>query len=150
MLLVVQMRYGIAYIRTSNGFVYLTSIMDLFSRKMIAWTLSRTLDVSVWLISSIKSDITPICCWWSTVAEKVSMYPRYMEKLLQKCSIAAGKGLFYEIMHACIKSLHALIKRQCLNQFKICDYQQTYRLVCEYMAVFYNIKHLRFHITKWL
>ena len=29
-----------------DGFVYLTSIMDLFSRKIIAWTLSKTLEVS--------------------------------------------------------------------------------------------------------
>ncbi|MEQ2629552.1 DDE-type integrase/transposase/recombinase [Roseburia inulinivorans] len=29
-----------------DGFVYLTSIMDLFSRKIIAWTLSETLEVS--------------------------------------------------------------------------------------------------------
>jgi putative transposase len=36
----------ITYIWTMNGFVYLTSIMDLYSRKIIAWTLSETLDVS--------------------------------------------------------------------------------------------------------
>lgn len=33
----------ITYIWTIDGFVYLTSIMDLFSRKIIAWTLSETL-----------------------------------------------------------------------------------------------------------
>ena len=33
----------ITYIVTFNGFVYLTSIMDLFSRKIISWILSRTL-----------------------------------------------------------------------------------------------------------
>ena len=27
----------ITYIGTVNGFVYLTSVMDLFSRKIIAW-----------------------------------------------------------------------------------------------------------------
>ena len=36
----------ITYILTNKGFVYLTSIMDLFSRKIIAWTLSQTLEVS--------------------------------------------------------------------------------------------------------
>ena len=30
----------ITYIWTIDGFVYLTSIMDLFSRKIIAWTVS--------------------------------------------------------------------------------------------------------------
>ena len=36
----------ITYIRTEEDrFVYLTSIMDLFSRRIIAWTLSRTMKV---------------------------------------------------------------------------------------------------------
>ncbi len=34
----------ITYIWTQTGFVYLTSIMDLYSRKIIAWTLSDTLE----------------------------------------------------------------------------------------------------------
>lgn len=34
----------ITYIWTLEGFVYLTSIMDLFSRKIIAWVLSDTLE----------------------------------------------------------------------------------------------------------
>ena len=36
----------ITYIWTWDGFVYLTSIMDLYSRKIIAWTLSDNMEVS--------------------------------------------------------------------------------------------------------
>ena len=36
----------ITYIWTLEGFVYLTSVMDLYSRKIISWTLSKTLEVS--------------------------------------------------------------------------------------------------------
>lgn len=43
----------ITYLWTKNGFVYLTSIMDLYSRKIIAWTLSRTLTTSC-VIDTIK------------------------------------------------------------------------------------------------
>ncbi len=42
----------ITYIWTFEGFVYLTSIMDLFSRKIIAWTLSTTLEAK-WVIEAI-------------------------------------------------------------------------------------------------
>lgn len=36
----------ITYIWTSEeGFVYLTSIMDLYSRKIISWKLSKTMEV---------------------------------------------------------------------------------------------------------
>ena len=36
----------ITYIWTFDGFVYLTSIMDLYSRKIIAWVLSETLEAA--------------------------------------------------------------------------------------------------------
>ena len=36
----------ITYIWTKNGFVYLNCVMDLFARKIIAWTLSNTMEVS--------------------------------------------------------------------------------------------------------
>ncbi len=36
----------ITYIWTQDGFVYLNCIMDLFARKIIAWTLSKTMEVS--------------------------------------------------------------------------------------------------------
>lgn len=37
----------ITYIYTKEGFVYLTSIMDLFSRRIIAWRLSETLEAKM-------------------------------------------------------------------------------------------------------
>lgn len=39
-------RSDITYIWTFEGFVYLTSIMDLYSRKIISWVLSDTLEAS--------------------------------------------------------------------------------------------------------
>lgn len=42
----------ITYIWTQDGFVYLNCIMDLFARKIIAWTLSDTMEVST-VIDSI-------------------------------------------------------------------------------------------------
>lgn len=43
----------ITYIWTYSGFVYLTSIMDLFSRKIIAWVLSDTLEAR-WVVEAIE------------------------------------------------------------------------------------------------
>ena len=36
----------ITYIRTQDGFVYLNCVMDLYARKIIAWTLADTMEVS--------------------------------------------------------------------------------------------------------
>ncbi len=43
----------ITYIWTTDGFVYLNCIMDLYSRKIIAWTLADSLEVST-VISTIE------------------------------------------------------------------------------------------------
>ena len=43
----------ITYIKTNNGWMYLSSIMDLYSRKIIAWAFSSKQDVAL-VISSIK------------------------------------------------------------------------------------------------
>lgn len=42
----------ITYIWTFTGFVYLTSIMDLYSRKIIAWVLSDTVEAR-WIIEAV-------------------------------------------------------------------------------------------------
>ena len=42
----------ITYIYTEKGFVYLTSIMDLFSRRIIAWRLSETLKAK-WVVECV-------------------------------------------------------------------------------------------------
>ena len=44
---------NIPYIWTNAGFVYLTSIMDLYSRKIIAWVLSDTLETK-WVVEAIE------------------------------------------------------------------------------------------------
>ena len=36
----------ITYIRLAHGFVYLVAILDLFSRRVLSWELSNTMDVS--------------------------------------------------------------------------------------------------------
>lgn len=92
----------ITYIWTTDGFVYLTSIMDLYSRKIIAWTLSRTLEVSC-VIDTINKAKTrrnmelPLILF--TVTEETSMCPKLVAKPLQRCSAATRKKLFHGIMH---------------------------------------------------
>lgn len=43
----------ITYIWTSEGFVYLASIMDLYSRKIISWTLGETLETK-WVLEAVE------------------------------------------------------------------------------------------------
>lgn len=136
----------ITYIWTSEGFVYLTSVMDLYSRKIISWVLSDTLEAK-WVTKAVEKakaarkankplvihtdrGIQYVCKEYITATE--GMERSYSKKA-------------YPWDNACIESFHALIKREWLNRFKIEDYEQAYRLVFEYIETFYNTVRIHSH-----
>ena len=137
---------NITYIWTIDGFVYLTSIMDLFSRKIIAWTLSQTLETSC-VIETInkaknrrKLD-TPLIIHSDRGSQYVSKeYKRATSQMQTSYSKRA-----YPWDNACIESFHALIKREWLNRFKIRGYEHAYTLIFEYIEAFYNTVRTHSH-----
>ena len=136
----------ITYIWTTNGFVYLTSIMDLYSRKIIAWTLSERLDVSCVVDTITKAKARrkidrPLLIHSDRGSQYVAAeYRKATEKMQRSYSKKA-----YPWDNACIESFHALIKREWLNRFKIQNYQQAYLLVFEYINTFYNTVRIHSH-----
>ncbi len=136
----------ITYIWTIDGFVYLTSIMDLFSRKIIAWTLSDTLEVScvIHTISKAKARRNtelPLVIHSDRGSQYVSK--AYKEATAKMERSYSRKAFPWD--NACIESFHSLIKREWLNRFRIRDYKQAYRLVFEYLEAFYNTKRIHTH-----
>ena len=129
----------ITYIWTRDGFVYLTSIMDLYARKIIAWTLSDNMEVSC-VINTInkakerRNTDLPLIIHSDRGSQYVSKAYRDATKKYQLSYSHTG----YPYDNACIESFHSLIKREWLNRFAIVDYNQAYRLVFEYIETFYN------------
>lgn len=136
----------ITYIWTWDGFVYLTSIMDLYSRKIIAWTLSDNMEVSCVIDTVNKAKARrntdlPLILHSDRGSQYVSnAYREATEKFQLSYS---HKGYPYD--NACIESFHSLIKREWLNRFKITDYQHAYKLVFEYIETFYNTVRIHSH-----
>ena len=136
----------ITYIWTWDGFVYLTSIMDLYSRKIIAWTLSQTMEVSC-VIDTIekakarRSTDLPLIIHSDRGSQYVSKAYRKATEDMQRSY--SHKGYPYD--NACIESFHALIKREWLDRFKITDFKHAYRLVFEYIEAFYNTVRIHSH-----
>ena len=136
----------ITYIWTTDGFVYLTSIMDLYSRKIIAWTLSKSLEVSCVIETINKAKARrnieePLILHADRGSQYVSKEYRRVTADMQ-CSYSKKA---YPWDNACIESFHSLIKREWLNRFKIRDYDHAYRLVFEYLEAFYNTKRIHSH-----
>ena len=136
----------ITYIWTGGGFVYLASVMDLYSRKIISWTLGETLEAK-WVLEAV---------------EKAKEERRVRQPLV----IHSDRGVQYTCRdyeeategmersystkaspwdNACIESFHALIKREWISRFRIMDYNQAYRLVFEYIEAFYNTVRIHSH-----
>ena len=136
----------ITYIWTAEGFVYLTSIMDLYSRKIIAWSLTETMEVScvtetVRKAMQRRNTDQPLILHSDRGSQYVSKaYREVTEKFQLSYS---HKGYPYD--NACIESFHSLIKREWLNRFKIRDFNHAYGLVFEYVEAFYNTVRIHSH-----
>ena len=136
----------ITYIWTRDGFVYLTSIMDLYARKIIAWTLSETMEVSCVIDTINKAKarrkiVEPLILHSDRGSQYVSNEYKRVTANMQ-CSYSKKS---YPWDNACIESFHSLIKREWLNRFKIRDFAHAYRLVFEYLEAFYNTKRIHSH-----
>lgn len=135
----------ITYVWTVSEFVYLTTVMDLFSRRVIGWHLSDTLCVEGVLraINKAKSSRkldTPIIIHSDRGVQYVSK--AYIDatpagKFIRSYS---KKGTPWD--NAVIESFHALIKREWLNRFVIRHISHAHELIFEYVEAFYNTKRI--------
>lgn len=136
----------ITYIWTGNDFVYLTSIMDLFSRRIIAWTLSASMEVTH-VVDTVNKAIARRNGTVPAVIHSARS-SQYMAKEYKKATARMQRSYSkkaYPCDNACIESFHALIKREWLNRFKIENYAHAYSLIFEYIETFYNTRRIHSH-----
>lgn len=136
----------ITYIAADRGFVCLTSIMDLFSRKIIARTLSETLEAEYVAVTVRKAMRE------RHITAPLVMHTDRGSQYVSAAYLKAAKGLIlsyskkgYPYDNACIESFHSLIKREWLNRFKIRDFDHAKKLVFEYIEAFYNTIRIHSH-----
>lgn len=136
----------ITYVWTQDGFVYLNCIMDLYSRKIIAWTLADTMEVST-VIETInkakecRSTDLPLIIHSDRGSQYVSSAWRTATQNMERSYSHSG----YPYDNACIESFHSLIKREWLNRFTILNYEHAYHLIFEYIEAFYNTVRIHSH-----
>lgn len=137
----------ITYIWTiDEGFVYLTSVMDLFSRKIIAWVLTKTMEAEEVLKCIEKAKVRrnikdPIVIQSDRGVQFTS--PKYQEITAKMITSYSNKSTPWD--NACIESFHSLIKREWLQFYKIYNFNQAWQIVFEYIEGFYNTKRIHSH-----
>lgn len=137
----------ITYIWTyDDGFVYLTSVIDLFSRKIVGWTLTRTMEADA-VLECINTAIRrrgldhPLIIHSDRGVQFTSeQYRKITEGMTRSYS---KKGTPWD--NACIESWHALLKRECIKFHKIRNYHEAKTIVFNYIEGFYNTVRIHSH-----
>ena len=138
----------ITYIYTLSGFVYLASIMDLYSRKIVGWHLTDNLSTKSVLraIEKAKQNRkvdSPIIIHSDRGVQYISK--AYIEATAAESFIRSYSRKGNPWDNAVIESFHALIKREWLNRYVIQHLSHAHELIFEYIETFYNTKRIHSH-----
>lgn len=137
----------ITYIKTKyDGFVYLASIMDLFSRKIIAWKVSDNMkkDLIIDVFNMAYSSRKPI----GIVIVHSDKGSQYRSKLYRKVLVKHNCIFSYtSLNHSCDEnanqeSFHSLIKKEHLYQLDLFTIDDVKRECFKYIEGFYNPKRI--------
>jgi len=136
----------ITYISTAQGWVYLASVMDLFSRKIVGWSLGERMTKELVLEAFDKAcerqKPPPELIHHS---DRGSQYAsaEYRERLIKHQMIGSmsRKGNCYD--NACIEAFHSVIKKELVYQTKFRTRKQAYDAIYTYIEFDYN--RIRIH-----
>lgn len=138
----------ITYIWTTEGWIYLASIMDLFLRKIIGWNIDTKLTKEL-VIVALERALTFRTPSKGLIhhSDRGSQYAsKEYTKILHKNKIEISmsrKGDCYD--NACIESFHASLKKELVYREKFKSRKEAKLAVWTYISNFYNDK--RSHST---
>nr|QHW12303.1 IS3 family transposase [Macrococcus canis]QHW12314.1 IS3 family transposase [Macrococcus canis] len=138
----------ITYVYTREGWLYLATVMDLFSRRIIGWAMSSRMTKEL-VISALERAYMTQEPKAGLIhhSDRGSQYAsvEYQKKLREKeiTTSMSRKGNCYD--NACIESFHSIIKKELIHH---CDYKtrnEAMFSIMEYILTFYN--STRIHST---
>lgn len=138
----------ITYIPTNEGWLYLATVMDLFSRKIIGWAMNKTMTKEL-VLSALKMAYKRQKPGKGVIhhSDRGVQYASFeYQKLLKSYQMVGSmsrKGNCYD--NACIESFHSILKRELVYQTKYNTREEAKKSLFEYVEFFYNSK--RIHST---
>ena len=138
----------ITYIWTSQGWVYLSVILDLFSRKLIGWRLEKHMEASLVTSTFVTAFMNrrPESTITFHSDPGVQYQSGSFSKLLAALDIKQSMnnpGECYD--NAAMESFFKTIKVELLYRTRLQDLESTRSLIFEWIECFYNRK--RIHST---
>lgn len=135
----------ITYVRTKQGWLYLTIIMDLFDRKIIGWSMSTTMEAKGTVIAAFKMAVQtrPVNpCQLIFHSDRGVQYAcEEFRKLLKAHKIhqsMSRKGNCWD--NAVAENFFKIIKSELIYHIPPSTIDQTRREIFEFIEIWYNRK----------
>lgn len=135
----------ITYIRTAQGRMYLASVLDLFTKKIVGWRLGdrMTTDLVSEALESAYEQQSPgpgLTHHSDRGAQYASHeYRGKLEEYGMICSMSR-KGNCYD--NACIESFHSILKRELVYQTRFKTKEQARQEIYWFIEFWYNRKRI--------
>jgi putative transposase len=139
----------ITYVSTKEGWLYVASLMDLYSRKIVGWHADRTMTKELVLKALQQAYVRqrpegPVLHHSDRGSQYASNdYQKQLQQYGMNCSMSR-KGNCYD--NACIESFHGVLKKELIYQQQYATRAQAQQDIWEYIEIFYNRK--RIHSTN--
>ena len=133
----------VTFIATREGWLYLATIMDLFSRRIIGWSMSHRNDAAL-VVSALEMSVAQRSQFKNVIlhSDRGILYAskRYREKLAQYKIISSmsRKGDCWD--NAPMESFYHSLKTECVNFENYRTRNQARQSLFEYIELFYNRK----------
>jgi transposase InsO family protein len=133
----------ITYLWTGEGWLYLAVVLDLYSRRVVGWSLQDTLDRSL-VLNALQGALLQrkpgagLICHSDRGSQYASGdYQELLTKAEAICSMSR-KGNCYD--NAPIESFFASMKRELVHRRSFATHEEARSAVFEWIAVWYNRK----------
>jgi transposase InsO family protein len=138
----------ITYISTGEGWLYLASVMDLYSRKIVGWHMGERMTKEL-VLHALKQAYKRQHPGKGLIhhSDRGSQYASadYQKQLqiYEMIGSMSRKGNCYD--NACIESFHSVLKKELIYLNKYETREEARKSIFEYIEVFYN--NQRIHST---
>lgn len=133
----------ITYIWTEEGWLYLATLMDVGSRKIIGWAMADHMETSL-IKQALKHalNVRKPAKGWIHHSDQGSQYTskEYTDLLTNHEATISMSRKGRPADNACIESFHSTIKKELIHRQKIKTIQDGKKLVENYIIYFYNEK----------
>lgn len=132
----------ITYVWTDEGWLYLASVLDLYSRRVVGWSMSERMTSDL-VISAVQAALQQRCPEAGELLHHSDRGSQYASAAFQNvlrehkitCSMS-GVGNCYD--NAAMESFFATLKKELIHQERFATRAQARQRIFEYIEVFYN------------